>query len=105
MRRPVRNGAHKTHRNALPSTSLQINAAWCVAAAIAANLLCWLRLLCLDRSLADAEPKTLRCRILHTAVRIVRGQRRRKIKIPQTWPWARELEAAFRTAFTLTALT
>jgi Transposase DDE domain group 1 len=85
----------------LPSTHLQINTAWCVAATIAADLLCWLRLLCLDRSLADAEPKTLRYRILHTAVRIVRGQRKRKIKIPETWPWAHDLRAAFRAAFTL----
>jgi hypothetical protein len=85
----------------LPSTSMTINQAWCVAATIAADLLCWLRLLCLDRSLADAEPKTLRYRILHTAVRLVRGQRKRKIKIPETWPWARELEAAFLAAFAL----
>jgi DDE family transposase len=85
----------------LPSTHLQINTAWCVAATIATDLLCWLRLLCLDRSLADAEPKTLRYRILHTAVRIVRGQRKRKIKIPETWPWAHDLHAAFRAAFTL----
>ena len=89
----------------LPSTSMTINQAWCVAATIAADLLRWLRLLCLDQSLADAEPKTLRYRILHTAVRLVRGQRKRKIKIPQTWPWAHELEAAFQTAFALTAPT
>lgn len=89
----------------LPSKSLEINAAWCVAATIAADLLSWLRLLCLDRPLADAEPKTLRYRILHTAARIVRGQRRRKIKIPETWPWARELEAAFLAVFALTAPT
>jgi len=61
--------------------------------------------MCLDQSLADAEPKTLRYRILHTAVRLVRGQRKRKIKIPQTWPWAHELNAAFQTAFALTAPT
>lgn len=89
----------------LPSKSLEINAAWCVAATIAADLLSWLRLLCLDPSLTDAEPKTLRYQILHTAVRIVRGQRRRKIKIPETWPWARELEAAFLAVFALTAPT
>jgi hypothetical protein len=86
----------------LPSASMKINQAWCVAATIAADLLCWLRLLCLDPALADAEPKTLRYRILHTAVRLVRGQRRRKIKIPETWPWAGELQAAFRAAFALT---
>ena len=89
----------------LPSTSLAINAAWCVAATIAADLLCWLRLLCLDRSLAQAEPKTLRYRVLHTAARLVRGQRKRKIRIPETWPWADELKAAFLAAFALTAPT
>jgi hypothetical protein len=47
-------------------------------------------LLCLDRSPADAEPKALRSRILHTAVRLVRGQRKRKIKIPEAWPWAHD---------------
>jgi DDE family transposase len=85
----------------LPSTSFAINQAWCVAAMIAADLLCWLRLLCLDGPLARAEPKTLRYHILHTAARLVRGQRKRKIKIPQTWPWAHELEACFLTAFAL----
>jgi Transposase DDE domain group 1 len=89
----------------LPSTTMKINAAWCVAATIAADLLSWLRLLCLSGDLADAEPKTLRYRILHTAARIVRGQRKRKIKIPETWPWARELEAAFLAALALTAPT
>ena len=85
----------------LPSTNLQINTAWCVAATIAADLLCWLRLLCLDGPLAKAEPKTLRYRLLHTAARIVRGQRKRKIKIPRTWPWAEHLQACFRTVFAL----
>jgi Transposase DDE domain group 1 len=59
------------------------------AATIAADLLCWLRLPCLAPALADAEPKTLRYRLLHTAARIVRGQRKRKIKIPETWPCCR----------------
>jgi hypothetical protein len=77
---------------------MAINQVWCVAATIAADLLCWLRLLCLDPAMADAEPKTLRYRLLHTAARIVRGQRKRKIRIPQTWPWA----AAFHAAFALT---
>ena len=46
----------------LASTSMEINAAWCVAAMIATDLLCWLRPLCLDTAMADAEPKTLRYR-------------------------------------------
>jgi Transposase DDE domain group 1 len=69
---------------------------------IACDLLCWLRLLCLHGPLAKAEPKTLRHRLLHTAVRLVCGQRKRKITIPETWPWAHELEACFHTVFTLT---
>lgn len=85
----------------LPSTSFAINQAWCVAAMIAADLLCWLRLLCLHGPLARAEPKTLRYRILHTAARLVRGQRKRKIKIPETWAWAHELHACFLTIFAL----
>jgi hypothetical protein len=85
----------------LPSTSIDINRAWCLAATIACDLLAWLRLLCLDGPMAKAEPKTLRYRLLHTAARIVRGQRRRKIRIPETWPWAGQLQACFLAAFAL----
>ena len=85
----------------LPSTSIGINRAWCMAATIAIDLLAWLRLLCLDGPLAGAEPKTLRYRLLHTAARIVRGQRKRKIRIPETWPWAPQLGACFQAAFAL----
>jgi hypothetical protein len=49
------------------------------------DLLCWFTLLCLDASLADAEPKPLRYRLLHTAARIVRGHATND-KIPETWP-------------------
>lgn len=85
----------------LPSDSIDINRAWCLAATLAADLLCWLRLLCLDGPLATAEPKTLRYRLLHTAARIVRGQRKRKIRIPQTWPWATQLRACLLAALAL----
>ena len=65
------------------------------------DLLCWLRPLCLDGPLTKAEPKTLRYRLLHTATRLIRGQRKRKIRIPDTWPWAGHLQACFLTAFAL----
>jgi hypothetical protein len=74
---------------------LAINAAWCTAAAIAADLICWLQLLGLDGDLALAEPKRLRYRVLHTAARLTRGQRRRWLRIPATWPWAAQITAAF----------
>jgi len=71
-------------------------------AMLATDLLRWFALLCLPAALRDTEPKTLRYRLLHTAARIVRGQRKRKIKIPEVWPWAHELAAAFVRAFALT---
>jgi hypothetical protein len=100
----IRN-AKNTGLGHLPSKHHRINQAWCIAAAIAADLLVWLRLLCLTGDLAKAEPKTLRYRLLHTAARIIRGQRRRKIRIPMTWPWASDLAAALTTAFTFPAPT
>lgn len=86
----------------LPSRLMDINHGWTLAASIATDLLAWTRLLCLDNDLATAEPATLRYRLLHTAARIVKGQRRRTIKIPETWPWAHQLAAAFTAAFALT---
>ena len=86
----------------LPSTSMAINAAWCVAAMIATDLLRWFALLCLTPTFRDTEPKTLRYRLLHTATRIVHGQRKLKIKIPESWPWAHDLATAFDLAFALT---
>lgn len=68
---------------------------WCVAAAIACALICWLQLHALDGDVAAAEPKRLRYRILHTAARLTQGQRRRRLRIPATWPGATELAAAF----------
>jgi hypothetical protein len=96
----IRNGKN-TGLGHLPSKHYRLNQAWCLAAVIAADLLAWLRLLCLSGDLAKAEPKTLRYRLLHTAARIIRGQRRRRIRIPATWPWADELAAALTTALTL----
>lgn len=85
----------------LPSRNYQVNTAWCQAASIACDLLAWLRLLALDGDLARAEPKTLRYRILHAAARIVKGQRRRYLRIPPSWPWARNITEAFTRTLAL----
>jgi hypothetical protein len=87
--------AKDTGLRRLPSREFAINQAWCVAAAIAADLIAWLQLHALDGDLAAAEPKRLRYRLLHTAARLVHGQRRRWLRIPATWPWADQLTAAF----------
>lgn len=80
----------------LPSHDLAINKAWFTAALIAAALTSWLQHIALAGTLARAEPKTLRYRLLHAAARLVRGGRRRHLKIAATWPWA----ADFVTAWT-----
>ena len=72
-----------------------MNSAWLAVALIAATLLSWLRLIALDGDLARAEPKTLRYRVLHAAGKLVRGGRRRRLKIPATWPWAEAIATAW----------
>ncbi|MEU2615988.1 IS1380 family transposase [Micromonospora sp. NPDC007271] len=87
--------AKDTGLGRLPSREFAINAAWCTAAAIAADLIAWLQIHALDGDLARAEPKRLRYRILHTSARLIRGQRRRWLRIPATWPWATQITTAF----------
>jgi len=79
----------------LPSHLFALNAAWLAAALIAATLLAWLKLLALEGHLAKAEPKTLRYRILHTAARLARSGRRRRLKIAASWPWAAAIVTAW----------
>jgi hypothetical protein len=38
----------------------------------------------------------LRYRVLHAAARLVRGGRRRTLKIAVTWPWAAEITTAWQ---------
>jgi hypothetical protein len=58
-------------------------------------LLSWLKHLALDGKLAEAEPETLRYRIFHTAARLVRGGRRKTLKIAASWPWADAIVTAW----------
>jgi hypothetical protein len=60
-----------------------------------APLIAWLQILALHGDLAAAEPKRLRYRVLHTAARLTRGQRRRWLRIHARWPWADQITAAF----------
>jgi hypothetical protein len=79
-----------------PSHDYKINQAWLDASMTACILLSWLKFLALDGDLARAEPKTLRYRVLHAAARLVRGGRRRTLKIAATWPWAETITAAWQ---------
>jgi hypothetical protein len=79
-----------------PSFDFQVNSAWLTAAMAGQILLAWLKLLALDGDLARAEPRTLRYRVLHAAARLVRGGRRRRLKIQESWPWAEAITAAWQ---------
>ncbi len=73
----------------LPSKTWQVNCGWVLAANIAADLAAWCRLLGLHDcgDLKDAEPDTLRYRLLSLPARLVRHARARELKISRTWPW------------------
>jgi hypothetical protein len=85
----------QTGMGRFPSREFAINAVWLQLAITAADLIAWTQTILLDPVLAKAEPKKLRYQLLHTAARIIHGQRRTKIKIDADWPWANQLAAAF----------
>ena len=87
-----------------PSREYAINQAWTVAASIAADLIAWLRLLALPPRLTACESKALRYRFLTVPASLTRGSRRRHLRFPRTWPWAREIVAAFTAIRALTPL-
>lgn len=90
----IRAGKDTGMRN-LPHHSFAHNQTWLELSLIAQDLLCWIRLLCLDGQLALAEPKRLRHRLLHTAGRLTRHGRRTRLRLQADWPWASTLAAAF----------
>ena len=68
------------------------------AVAPSADLIAWTRLLALTGDatiLRDCEPKALRYRFLHVPARLTRSARRRRLKIPESWPWAAAIVAVF----------
>ncbi|PTM86355.1 DDE family transposase [Dietzia psychralcaliphila] len=92
--------AKDTGLGRLPSREFALNQAWLVAVMIAADLVAWTRMLACTGAaavLALCEPKALRYRFLHVAARLTRSGRRRRVKIPETWPWATAIEAVFQT--------
>jgi hypothetical protein len=74
----------------LPSKTWQVNEGWVTAAAIAADLAAWTRLLGHhdDPGLRNANPDTLRYRVWHLPAKLARHARQRVLSLSQTWPWA-----------------
>jgi hypothetical protein len=87
--------AKDTGLDHFPSRHFAVNSAWLHVVMLAVDLLAWTQTLLLNGALGSAEPKTLRYRLLHTAGRLTRGQRRLWLRLQRTWPWAHDLAAAF----------
>jgi hypothetical protein len=79
----------------LPFKDFQMNQVRVYLVLIAHDLITWSQTLLLDGELANAEPKRLRYRLLHTAARLAFHERRARLKLQATCPWASELAAAF----------
>jgi hypothetical protein len=90
----IRAGKDTGMRN-LPHHAFEHNQIWLELSLIAQDLLTWTKLICLTGTLATAEPKRLRHRLLHTAGRMVRHGRRTRLKLQADWPWAQALADAF----------
>ena len=76
----------QTGMGRFPSREFAINQVWLQLALTAADLIAWTQTILLDGALAAAEPKKLRYQLLHTAARIVHGQRRTRSKSTPAGP-------------------
>ena len=80
----------------LPSTDWGRNSAWLQLAALACTLNAWLRHLALHGTLAKAEPKALRCRLLGAPARHIAHARQTTLLIPPGWKWANDLATGWK---------
>ena len=89
----------------LPFRAFAMNAVWLELVLIAHDLLAWAKALLLEGELARSRPKRLRHRLLHVAARLAFSGRRARLRLQASWPWARELVAAFEKLKSLPAAT
>ena len=67
-----------------------------MAVCLAADLLRWFQLLCLEGTWVNARPKTLRWGLLHAPGRLVHRARQRVVRIIEGWPGTEALLGAYR---------
>jgi hypothetical protein len=72
----------------LPLHGFGQNQVWCELVAMACELTAWMQALALDGPARAWEPKRLRLRLFSAAGRIIRGGRRRRLRLAASWPWA-----------------
>jgi hypothetical protein len=79
-----------------PFSDLEANRNWMATVMMAADLVRWFQLLCLQGNWAKARPKALRWGLFHAPGRLVRSGRRQIVRILDGWPSADALLAAYR---------
>ena len=78
-----------------PFATARANRVWLFAVAMAADLVRWFQLLCLEGHLAIARPKALRWSFLHAPGRLVRSGRRLVVRVLDHWPAASAILGAY----------
>ena len=78
-----------------PFTKFDANATWMMVVGLAADLVRWFQLLCLDGTWTNARPKTLRWGLFHAPGRLVRTARQRVVRIIDGWPGTDILVTAY----------
>jgi hypothetical protein len=86
--------AKDTGLRILPLHGYASNQIWCEIVALACELLAWTAMLAFTGAARRWEPRRLRLRIFGCAGRIVRGARRRRLRLPAAWRWATHITTA-----------
>jgi hypothetical protein len=81
---------------AFPFSDFEANTTWMMTVLMAADLVRWFQLLCLDAAWAKAQPKALRFGLFYAPGRLVRSGRDRIVRILEDWPGADALLGAYR---------
>jgi hypothetical protein len=81
---------------AFPFSDLEANTTWMATVLMAADLVRWFQLLCLDAAWAKAQPKALRFGLFYAPGRLVRSGRAHIVRILEGWPGADALFRAYR---------
>jgi hypothetical protein len=81
---------------AFPFSDLEANTNWMATVLMAADLVRWFQLLCLDTNWSKARPKALRWGLFHAPGRLVRSGRDHIVRILDAWPSAEALLSAYR---------
>jgi hypothetical protein len=79
-----------------PFTNIEANRNWMATVLMAADLLRWFQLLCLDGYWGKARPKALRWGFLHAPARLIHSAGRLVVRILDGWPSADAIIGAYQ---------